>query len=89
MRRGATRFALRRCRGAEWGTTSDAPSTPFEHLDDVVALPRLSGLALSPDGHRLVTGVATLHPDGDRYVTSLWEVDARGEAPADSPATLG
>ncbi|MBD9699305.1 S9 family peptidase [Flavimobilis sp. GY10621] len=60
--------------------TSDAPSTPFEHLDDVVALPRLSGLALSPDGRRLVTGVATLHPDGDRYVTSLWEVDARGEA---------
>ncbi len=51
-------------------------------LDALLALPRLSALALSPDGRRLVTSVATLRPDATKYVTSLWEVDPLGEAPA-------
>jgi len=51
-------------------------------LDALLALPRLSGLALSPDGRRLVTSVATLRPDATKYVTSLWEVDPTGDAPA-------
>ncbi len=37
--------------------------TPFARPADVMALPRLGGLALSPDGQRLVTSVATLAPD--------------------------
>nr|WP_222132026.1 prolyl oligopeptidase family serine peptidase [Pseudonocardia sp. C8] len=45
-------------------------------------MPRLGGLALSPDGTRLVTGVAELEPDGTRYRTALWEVDPAGERPA-------
>ena len=36
---------------------------PFDDLDAYLALPRLSGLTLSPDGSRLVTSVATLDPE--------------------------
>ena len=54
----------------------------FADLDAYVALPRVSGLALSPDGRRLVTVVAGLSPDRTSHVTSLWEVDPSGERPA-------
>src|SRR5512133_3356246 len=58
-----------------------APATPFADLDDYLALRRLSGLALSPDGIRLVTTVAERTPDGKRFSTSLWEVDPGGQRP--------
>lgn len=58
------------------------PQTPFHDLSAYVALPRLSGLAVSPDGTRLVTSVATTSPDGKRYVTALWEIDPTGRRPA-------
>ncbi|MCW2586795.1 MAG: peptidase prolyl oligopeptidase active site domain protein, partial [Frankiales bacterium] len=57
----------------------------FTDLSDPTAfqaLPRLAGLALSPDGTRLVTGVATLDPKGQKWLTALWEVDPAGAAPA-------
>jgi dipeptidyl aminopeptidase/acylaminoacyl peptidase len=57
------------------------PETPFTILDDYLALRRLSGLALSPDGIRLVTTVAERTPDGKRFSTSLWEVDPGGQRP--------
>ena len=57
-------------------------ATPFHDLDDYLALPRLGGLALSPDGLRLVTGVSTLDEDRTAYATALWEVDPAGERPA-------
>jgi len=61
----------------------DTPAaTPFEDLDDYIALPRLSGLVLSPDGTRLVTAVQTLDTKRTAYVTALWEVDPTGERPA-------
>ena len=60
----------------------DPPRAPFEDLDDYVSLPRLSGLALSPDGIRLVTAVAERSPDGKRYTSALWEVDPGGQRPA-------
>ena len=51
---------------------------PFD-LDHFLALPRLSGLRLSPDGRRLVTAVATLAPDGKRRCArALWSVDPAG-----------
>jgi len=56
--------------------------TAFGDLDRYLALPRLSGLALSPDGTRLVTAVSVLDPGRTRYVTSLWQVDPAGRAPA-------
>jgi dipeptidyl aminopeptidase/acylaminoacyl peptidase len=57
----------------------------FADLADYVAIPRLGGLALSPDGTRLVTSVSTLSADKKKYVTALWEIDPAG---ARSPRRL-
>jgi dipeptidyl aminopeptidase/acylaminoacyl peptidase len=56
--------------------------TPFTDLAEYIALPRVSGLSLSPDGTRLVTSVATLDAKKTRYLTALWEVDPTGARPA-------
>lgn len=56
--------------------------TPFHELDDYVAIPRLSGLAVSNDGGRLVTTVSSLNPDKNKFVTSVWEIDPAGGQPA-------
>jgi len=61
---------------------ADPPPTPFHDLGAFVALPRCTGLVLSPDGTRLVTSVATPDPDGTRYRSALWEVDPAGVRPA-------
>jgi dipeptidyl aminopeptidase/acylaminoacyl peptidase len=56
-------------------------ASPFHDLAAYVALPRLSGLAVSPDGTRLVTAVALPSVDGKKYATALWEIDVSGERP--------
>lgn len=56
-------------------------ATPFHDLDAYLALPRLGGLALSPDGTRLATIVSTLDPTATRYVNAVWEAIRRGNAP--------
>ncbi len=56
-------------------------STVFDALDDYVAVPRLTGLVLSPDGSRLVAPVQTLAADKKRYVTALWEIATDGGPP--------
>ncbi|MCX6465646.1 MAG: prolyl oligopeptidase family serine peptidase, partial [Pseudonocardiales bacterium] len=61
---------------------SAQPNGPFADYSAYVALPRLSGLVLSPDGDRLVTVVAAPDAAGTGYVTALWEVDPAGERPA-------
>jgi dipeptidyl aminopeptidase/acylaminoacyl peptidase len=61
---------------------SESPQTPFHDLDHYVAIPRLTGLAASQDGTRLVVGVQTLDEERTSYRTALWEVDPAGEAPA-------
>jgi hypothetical protein len=53
--------------------------TAFD-LDAFLALPRVSGLALSPDGSRLVTSVSTVAPDGTKFQSALWELDPAGNA---------
>ena len=53
----------------------------FDDLDAFVATRRQAGLALSPDGARLVTTVSELSPDATKYVSSIWELDPTGEAP--------
>ena len=63
------------------GAPQEKPS-PFHDLEAYIALPRVGGLLLSPDGTRLVTSVATLDPKKTRYVNALWEVDPTGERPA-------
>ena len=56
--------------------------TPFHDLDSYLALGRLGGLALSADGRRAVVSHSVLDAKSTGYVTSLWEVDVDGEAPA-------
>jgi dipeptidyl aminopeptidase/acylaminoacyl peptidase len=58
------------------------PESPFHDLDDYIALQRVSTLALSPDGTRLVTSVSSLDPTKTKYVSALWEVDPAGVRPA-------
>jgi dipeptidyl aminopeptidase/acylaminoacyl peptidase len=58
------------------------PRTPFHDLGDYVALSRLTGLVLAPDGARLVASVEQLAAGGDRYQSSLWEVDPAGAVEA-------
>lgn len=60
-------------------TLSEKPETPFHDLDHYLAIPRVAGLALSPDGTRLVTTVATLNAKGTEYGTALWELDPAGQ----------
>ncbi len=51
---------------------------PFD-VDDHLALPRLGGLTLSPDGERLVTAVTRLHADRKQFTTALWELDPNNQ----------
>ncbi|ROP44799.1 alpha/beta fold hydrolase [Pseudokineococcus lusitanus] len=57
--------------------TPDARTTPgpdpLHDLHAYVAQPRVSGLAVSPDGRRLALAVVTLDGEGTGYATSLWE----------------
>jgi dipeptidyl aminopeptidase/acylaminoacyl peptidase len=55
----------------------DTP-TPFSELDDLIAIPRLGGLVLSPDGRRAVLTVTTLDAARTRYRHALWVVPAAG-----------
>ncbi len=64
------------------GQSPAAFTTPFANLDEYVALPRMSGLVLSPDGTRLVTQVATLNHDGTASRTALWELFPTRARPA-------
>ena len=57
-------------------------ATAFDNLDDYLALPRVSGLAVSADGTRVVTTVAALNDKRTEHVSAVWEVDPAGERPA-------
>ena len=57
-------------------------TTPFDDLDEFLALPRVSGLAVSPDGSRVVTTIAELNDKRTEFVTAIWELDPDGQLPA-------
>ncbi len=59
-----------------------ASHTAFHDLGEFVALPRMSGLLLSPDGTQLVVAVSTPDATSHRYQSALWRVDPLGVAPA-------
>jgi dipeptidyl aminopeptidase/acylaminoacyl peptidase len=65
--------------------TADAPEsagdTPFHDLNDYIAIPRLTGLRLSPDGSWLAATVQSLSADKKKYVTSIWRIDTGGGPP--------
>ena len=56
--------------------------TPFGDLDAYLALARVSGLAVSPDGSRIVTTVAELNDKRTEFVSAVWELDPAGAHPA-------
>lgn len=56
--------------------------TAFHDLGSYVALPRMSGLRMSPDGTRLMVGVSVLDAAGTAYSSALWAVDPAGARPA-------
>ena len=60
--------------------------TPFHDLQDYLALPRLTGLRLSPDGNWLAVTVSALAPDGPTFKSSIWRVDTGSAGPARAPA---
>ncbi|HEX4249961.1 MAG TPA: S9 family peptidase [Pseudonocardia sp.] len=51
-------------------------------MPEFLALSRLTGLVLSPDGSRLVTSAAALNAERNEYVSALWELDPEGARPA-------
>lgn len=56
--------------------------TPFDDLDDYLALPRVTGLAASADGARVVITLAELNSKKTEFRTALWELDPSGAGPA-------
>lgn len=62
--------------------SSSSDPSPFADLDEYLALPRVSGLAVSADGTRVVTSISELDDTRTEFVTSLWELDPGGVAPA-------
>ncbi|MFF1832410.1 S9 family peptidase [Paenarthrobacter sp. NPDC058040] len=64
------------------GSHTPQPKSPFHDLDHYLAIPRVSGLALSPDGTRLVTTVTTLNSKGTEFRAALWELDPTGQSQA-------
>ncbi|UKA50133.1 S9 family peptidase [Arthrobacter sp. FW305-123] len=63
---------------ADTQAKGDQPETAFHNIDHYLAIPRVSGLALSPDGKRLVTTVTTLNSKGTEFASALWELDPSG-----------
>jgi dipeptidyl aminopeptidase/acylaminoacyl peptidase len=65
-------------------TEATQPAEDLNHFDDLakfLEIPRVTGLALSPDGSRLAVGVQNLSPDGKKFISSVWEIDPDGGAP--------
>jgi hypothetical protein len=59
-------------------------TTPFSDLDQYIALPRVDGIAISPDGERVALTVSALDPDRTGYRRSIWQVPAGNDADAAS-----
>src|SRR5215813_2744798 len=60
--------------------------TPFGDLQSYVAIPRVTGLRLSPDGTWLAATVQQPDPDGKKYSTSIWRIPADGGPQPSAPS---
>ena len=61
-----------------WGAHHAAEAegvTPFHDLHHYMALPRLTGLRLAPDGSWLAVTVSALSPDRRTFKPSIWRLD--------------
>ena len=52
--------------------------TSFLDVRDYVAIPRVTGLRLSPDGRWLAATVQALSQDKKKYISSIWRIDPGG-----------
>jgi dipeptidyl aminopeptidase/acylaminoacyl peptidase len=64
------------------GMAENSAPTPFDDLDEFLALPRAAGLAVSPDGSRVVTSIAELNEKRTEFVSAIWELDPGAREPA-------
>ncbi len=62
-------------------TSADEPRPNSFTVDDMLALPRLSNLALSPDGERLTVSAAREADSGKKLATAIYELDTKEEKP--------
>lgn len=55
-------------------------TNPFADLNQFIDMPRVNGLALSPDGSKLVATIAKLNEKRTKWVNALWSIplDAAG-----------
>ena len=60
--------------------------TPFEDLHSYAAIPRVTGLRLSPDGTWLAATVQQPDPDGKKYSTSIWRIPVDGGPQPSGPS---
>lgn len=61
------------------------PDDPFAALDDYIAIPRMTGMAMSPDGSELLLTISDLDSTRRSYRASLWTVPTD---PSGTPAEL-
>lgn len=54
-------------------------STPFDDLDTYLSVPRVTGLAVSADGSRVVVGISEINSKRTEYVSAIWELDPAGQ----------
>ena len=54
-------------------------ATAFDNLDDYLALPRVSGLAVAADGSRVVATVTELNDNRNEHIGAVWEIDPVGQ----------
>jgi dipeptidyl aminopeptidase/acylaminoacyl peptidase len=66
---------------SEASESGDPARGPFEDLAQFLKIPRVTGLALAPDGSRLVVGVQNLSADKKKFTSSIWQVDPDGGEP--------
>ena len=55
-------------------------STPFADLNDFIELKRVNGLALSPDGTRLIATASQLNEKRTKWVNALWSIPTAPDA---------
>jgi dipeptidyl aminopeptidase/acylaminoacyl peptidase len=56
--------------------------TDFDSMDSYLAIPRVTDLAVSADGSRLVATIGMLNDEGNERINALWELDPTGTADA-------
>jgi dipeptidyl aminopeptidase/acylaminoacyl peptidase len=64
-------------------------ATPFHDLNEYLAIPRVGGLSLAPDGTWLAASVQTLSPDRKKYLTSIWRIPVRADTGAGGSGVPG